>query len=141
MTANTPAPGGWAYPGRALKRHYIARDGRSLCLRWLYLGPATGDHECGAAAADDQCIKCHTRLQGRRAAVQAQLKDIADGMTQLADDLKSELDKPADASSMFMLGGQADPKGPRPVGVAAGEGNPQEDGAVALSQDVAASTG
>lgn len=92
---------GWAYPGRALKRHYIARDGRSLCLRWLYLGPATDNHECPEALADDQCQKCHERLKRRQEAT----------------------------------------KGLRPVDVAVGEGNPQEDSARALSQDVAASTG
>lgn len=47
---------GWGSPGASKKHHYFV-DGRSLCGKWLYLGPVVDDDFSKGTGRED-CVAC-----------------------------------------------------------------------------------
>jgi hypothetical protein len=51
---------GWVYIGGARFWHYVGRDGRSLCGKWMYLGSTAP--ELGKDDSPDNCKGCRKKL-------------------------------------------------------------------------------
>lgn len=52
---------GWGWPGDSRKAHYF-HDGRSLCMRWFYLGELTKTQGSSERRGPDDCAECHKRM-------------------------------------------------------------------------------
>lgn len=56
---------GWAWPGNASKAHYFVQ-GRSLCLKWGYLGSSYDENQkTSAEPGPDDCRACHRKAKAR----------------------------------------------------------------------------
>lgn len=54
---------GWGFPGASKKAHYFV-GGRSLCLKWMFLGRL--EPTDGVAASPDDCVSCGKKAAARR---------------------------------------------------------------------------
>lgn len=52
---------GWGWPDNSKKAHYF-HEGRSLCMRWMYLGKLTKTQRTSERRGPDDCPACHKRL-------------------------------------------------------------------------------